>query len=123
MTLEERLVAQLQRGLPRRLARRTHLPQVQEGEDLMSTTRKTLTETGARDMTFTDEELDIIQTSLGVRFCLLETGTAHISYDDTLRMDEGTKKQLGVRMPSREQLEESTKVRKLWERLLHRRSR
>lgn len=74
-------------------------------------------------LSFTEGELELIRESLSLKFCLLESGQVHISYDDMLRMDEASREHWGVRMPSREQLEEARKYRALWERILQRRSR
>lgn len=71
------------------------------------------------ECSFTDEELILIRDALGQRFCLLETGTNY-SLDDAARMDDETKKQLGIRSPSVAQMDQALKVRRLWERILRR---
>lgn len=72
-------------------------------------------------MKFTDKEMGLIQDALRYRFCFLETGQAHLSYDDMVKMDEATRRKARVRLPTREQMEAAAEVRQLWEKVLSRR--
>lgn len=71
-------------------------------------------------MSFSDEELELIKDALPLKFCFLETGNALVSYDDMVRTDDSSRKRLCLRMPSREQLELAKKYRDLWSRILQR---
>jgi hypothetical protein len=71
----------------------------------------------------TDDEWRLIQDALRYRFCFLESGQCHLSYDDIKKMDDKERRRQGVRLPTREQLEGASEVRKLWEKVMHRRFR
>jgi len=65
----------------------------------------------------TKEELNLILEGLGMKRAMLETGTPFYSHDDAVRMDEGTRKKMGIRLASTDQLSESSKVLTLMHRL------
>lgn len=67
-------------------------------------------------ISLTKEECKLAVQALGQCFCRLETG-GNFSYDDMQRMDKASIRQLGLRMPTREQLEEAAKYRTLWKKL------
>lgn len=71
----------------------------------------------------TDHEWRLIQDALRYRFCFLESGQCHLSYDDIKKMDDDERRRNDVRLPSREQLAAANEVRKLWEKVMHRRFR
>lgn len=71
-------------------------------------------------MEFTGEDLQIVQDSLAMRMCFLETGTPHLSWEDAKRIGKDSWDQFDIRAPTREQLTMANKVRVLWLRILQR---
>jgi hypothetical protein len=56
------------------------------------------------------DELRVILEGLGMKRCLLETGTPLFSHDDAVRMDEATRKRFGIRLATQEQLTQAQEV-------------
>ena len=55
----------------------------------------------------TEEELRLVIEGLGMKRAMLETGTPFYSHDDAARMDERTRKKMGIRLATREQILEA----------------